>query len=262
MLVLNESARTNPSLRHRPLLELANYHVLGRVFYYLPYLAPFSPGKVLRIFGGLMALIELFNSLGVSLSSNPSSSHATQELGSRLTIAAISMQLGAIIIFIVLAVVFHRRCIRANILVKAVSTPLITLYVSMSLIFVRCIYRLVEHLGATTVDLDNLESLRRLSPILRHEWYFYIFEATLMLINSVIWNVWNPGRYLPHNYHVYLARDGRTEVQVNYKADSRPFLLKALSFLTFGLLFRHKLQERPFEELSQYPNENRDATST
>jgi hypothetical protein len=209
-----------------------------------------------------MAVVELLNSLGVSLSSNPSSSHSQQELGSHLTIAALAMQLGAIIIFILLAITFHRRCIRGNIRVKAVSTPLTTLYVSMALIFIRCIYRLVEHLGATTVDLNDLESLRKLSPILRYEWYFYIFEATLMLINSAIWNVWNPGRYLPRNYHVYLARDGRTEIQVNYKADSRPLLLKVLSFLTFGLLFRHKLQDRPFEELSQYPDENRGATPT
>ncbi|KEF54477.1 uncharacterized protein A1O9_09644 [Exophiala aquamarina CBS 119918] len=234
-----------------PLLELANYHVLGRVFYYVPHAAPLPPGKVLRVFGGLMAIIEALNSLGVSLSANPSSSDSTQELGSRLTIAAISMQLAAIVTFVLLATVFYRRCSKRGILVRSVSTPLNTLYISMALIFVRCIYRLVEHLGATAVELDNLDSLKKLSPILRFEVYFYIFEATLMLINSIMWNIWNPGRYLPKNYHVYLARDGRTEVLATEQPDDRSILLKVLSVLTFGLLFRRKTPDRPVDNQSE-----------
>jgi hypothetical protein len=195
-----------------------------------------------------MAFIEVLNSLGVSLSANPSSSHTTQELGSHLTIAAISMQLAAILTFVVLGAVFHHRCHRNKVLVGAVSTPLNTLYFSMALIFVRCIYRLVEHLGSTAIDLNDLDTLRKLSPILRYEWYFYIFEATLMLINSVIWNVWNPGRYLPRNYHVHLARDGRTEVQGHFKPDDRPLFVKILSICTFGLFFGAKTHEQPSED--------------
>lgn len=241
-----------------PLLELANYHVLGRVFYYVPYLTPLPPGRVLSTFGALIALVEALNALGVALSSNPSSSQSQQELGSRLTIAALAIQLGVIVIFVLLAAIFHRRCTRANIHAKAVSTPLITLYISMSLVLIRCIYRLVEHLGNTTVRLDNLESLRTLSPILRYEWFFYLFEATLMLINSVLWNVWNPGRYLPRNYHVHLAQDGTTEVEEEDKSDDRPLLAKAASVLTFGVLFRKK-ENQPFEELNNYPATNRQA---
>lgn len=203
-----------------------------------------------------MALVETLNALGVALSANPSSSHSQQELGSRLTIAALAIQLGVIVIFVLLAATFHRRCAKANIHAKAVSTPLITLYISMSLILVRCIYRLVEHLGNTTVRLDDVESLKALSPILRYEWFFYVFEATLMLINSVLWNVWNPGRYLPRNYHVYLAEDGRTELEGDDTPDNRPLLAKTASVLTFGILFRQKKGIRPFEELNDYPVAN------
>ncbi|KIX09108.1 uncharacterized protein Z518_00186 [Rhinocladiella mackenziei CBS 650.93] len=242
-----------------PLLELANYHVLGRIFYYVPYVAPLPAGRVLSTFGALMALVEALNALGVSLSSNPSSSHSQQELGSHLTIAALAIQLAVIVIFVLLAAIFHRRCAKANIHAKAVSTPLITLYISMSLILIRCIYRLVEHLGNTTVQLDDLESLMTLSPILRYEWFFYVFEATLMLINSVLWNVWNPGRFLPRNYHVHLARDGRTEIEGENKSDDRPLLAKAGSILTFGLLFGRKLENPRFEELNDYPGANRQA---
>ncbi|KAI1781320.1 hypothetical protein F4818DRAFT_451459 [Hypoxylon cercidicola] len=230
-----------------PLLELANYHVLGRIFYYVPHYTPLPPGRILSTFGGLMAAVETLNALGVALSSNPSSSN--QELGSRLTIAALSIQFVVILSCGALAGIFHWRCSRAKIRSKAVSTPLITLYVSLVLILIRCIYRFVEHLGNTTVHLNDFESLKTLSPILRYEWYFYIFEATLMFTNSVIWNIWNPGRYLPKNYHVHLARDGVTEVEGEAKPDSRPLWAKVASVLTFGLLFREKKDGGSYWEL-------------
>ncbi|KAL2833875.1 hypothetical protein BDW59DRAFT_179506 [Aspergillus cavernicola] len=223
-----------------PLLELANYHVLGRIFYYVPYLAPLSPDRVMSTFGALMALVEVLNALGVSLASNPSSSETQQETGSRLTIAALTMQLVVILTFVVLAVVFHHRCKKENVHVTAVSVPLRTLYVSMSLILIRCIYRLVEHSGHTTVDVDDIEVLRSLTPVLRYEWFFYVFEATLMLVNSVLWNIWNPGRYLPKSYRVYLARDGRSEIEGEDRPDERPLMTKIASVLTFGVLFRRK----------------------
>ncbi|KAI0197166.1 putative RTA1 domain protein [Xylaria flabelliformis] len=223
-----------------PLLELSNYHVLGRVLYYVPYFAPVPPGKVLAIFGGLLGFVEVLNALGVALAANPSSASSQQELGSRLTLASIGIQLGVIAIFIVIASLFHRRCIRAKVYTKAVSTPMITLYVSMAFIFIRSIYRLVEHVGNTSVDLSHPESLKTLSPLLTNEWVFYVFESTLMLLNSVLWNIWNPGRYLPKNYHVHLAADGRTEIEGEEYADDRPFLAKAAHVFTFGILFRKK----------------------
>lgn len=78
-----------------------------------------------------------------------------------------------------------------------------------------------------------------------------------MLINSVLWNVWNPGRYLPKNYHVYLAQDGRTELEGEETPDDRPLLAKAGSVLTFGFLFRNKQGNQPFQELSDLPVANR-----
>ena len=200
-----------------------------------------------------MALVEALNSIGVSLAANPTSSHSQQELGGHLTIAALAIQLVVIAIFVVLAGIFHRRCAKANIHTKTVSTPLITLYMSMALILVRCIFRLVQHTDNTTVRLDDPESLKALSPLLRYEWFFYLFEATLMLINSVIWNVWNPGRYLPQNHHVYLSRDGRTEIVGGDGRDDRPLWAKFASLLTFGLMFRQKRANRTFEELDDYP---------
>ncbi|KAK3326691.1 RTA1 domain-containing protein [Apodospora peruviana] len=227
-----------------PLLELANYHVLGRIFYYVPHCAPLPPGKVLRVFGGLMALVELLNALGVALSANPTSSHTTQELGTYLTITAIAIQLAIIAIFVIMAAIFQRRCSKAGVSHnRTISTPINTLYASMALIFTRCIYRLVQHMGNNTVKLKDVESLRTLSPVLRYEWFFYVFEASLMLINSALWNVWNPARYLPRDYHVYLSLDGRTEVQGEATPDGRSLLEKFASVMTFGIFFRPKKEE-------------------
>lgn len=242
---------TDP-VSHSPLLELANYHVLGRILYYVPYLAPLPPGRVLSTFGGLMLVVETLNSVGVALSTNRSPDHNSQELGGQITIAALAIQLGVIIILFVLAAIFHRRCAKANIHARAISTPLTTLYVSMALILIRCIYRLVEHFGNTTVRVGDAESLMALSPILRYEWYFYVFEASLMLINSVIWNVWNPGRYLPINRHIYLARDGKTELEAKVQQAGRPWL----ALLTLGMFFREKQEYHPFLELDNYSDSN------
>lgn len=196
-----------------------------------------------------MILVETLNALGVSLASNPSSSHTQQHLGSRMTLAALAIQLVVIIIFILLAGLFHRQCFQSKAHVKAISPTMFALYTSMALIFTRCIYRLVEHLGNTTIDINNPESLNNLNPILRYEWFFYVFEATLMLMNSAIWNILHPGRYLPRNYRVYLARDGVTEVEMREESDERSALAKVGSVLTLGVLFPRKQRNQTMEEL-------------
>ena len=203
-----------------------------------------------------MAVVELLNALGVSLSANSSSSKTQQELGSHLTIAAVAIQLCVIVVFMCMAGLFHWRCSKARIRNRSVSTPLTILYISMMLILVRCIYRLVEHLGNTTIELDNADSLQTLSPILRYEWFFYVFEAVLMLINSVIWNIWNPSRFLPRDYHIYLSQDGTTEIEGPKIVDNRSFTMKILHLLSFGILFRQKIDHQQPDESGNYPDTN------
>ncbi|KAH6640417.1 hypothetical protein F5144DRAFT_609421 [Chaetomium tenue] len=186
-----------------PLLELSNYHLLARLFSHIPHCAPLPAHRVLSTFGGLMAVVEALNAVGVALVANPAG--GAQALGTRLTLAALAIQ-----------VVVHAG-------------------------------------GETKVDLDDLEVLRGLSPLMRYEVYFYVFEASLMLLNSWLWNVWHPGRFLPRDRHVYLAEDG-TEVTGDIQEDSRPLLAKTAHVLTFGLLFRNKKEgAHRMQELSEYP---------
>ncbi|KAK5661104.1 hypothetical protein OQA88_10994 [Cercophora sp. LCS_1] len=235
-----------------PLLELANYHVLGRIFYYIPFLAPLPPGRVLATFGGLMALVEVLNAVGVALVANPSGQQTTQHLGKILVLVAIALQVLVILIFVALAGLFHRRCAKKNVKPRAAMVPLWTLYASMTLIFVRCMYRLVEHTGNTTIKLSDPDALRNLSPLLRYEWYFYVFEASLMLVNSFLWNIWHPGRFLRKNVH--LDADGLTEVHEDEKADQRPLLAKVGNVATFGIFFRNKAASQQFHQLNEYPS--------
>lgn len=190
-----------------------------------------------------MAVIEGLNGAGVSLSANADASESSKKNGHILVLVTLVLQVLVIITFAYLSISFHRRCIKARfpMQTKTVRSTLITLYMSMILIFVRCVYRLVENAtGTTSVDLDDMEALKELSPILRYEVYFYIFEASLMLVNSVLWNIRHPGPYLPQDHHIYLAQDG-TEVKGELSAsDRRPFLLNMLNTLFCGMLFRDK----------------------
>lgn len=214
-----------------------------------------------------MALIEALNAVGVALAANPTSSQTTQSLGKHLTLAALGIQIGVVIIFVLLAGTFHFRVLRFFSSVsppsssltppspsvpgkkqkekkrEVITTPLKTLYLSTALIFARCVYRLVEHAGNTTVRLRDLQALRALTPVLRYEWFFYVFEAGLMLVNSLLWNAWHPGRCAPAVVRglFYLAGDG-TEIMMSEEEerDGRSVLARVGNVFTFGVFFRRK----------------------
>jgi hypothetical protein len=192
--------------------------------YYVPYHAPIHPGRVLTTFGFISAIVEALNGWGASLSANQSLSNDSIETGHALIKASLLVQIVVIVCFVVLAVAFHRSCIKTGQRDRRVLSPLITLYISMTLIMIRTIYRTVEYFGVASInfhdpDLDHTD----LSPLIRHEWYFYVFEASLMLANSILWNMRHPRRYLPENNKIYLSVDGITEVEGPGYRDPRPF---------------------------------------
>lgn len=197
----------------------------------------------MSLFGALVAIVEALNGLGVAFTSNPSSSPSTQELGNKLTKASLAFQLAVITVCFILAVVFYRNFIELGFHNRNIKTPLTVLSLSMFLILVRCIYHLIEHVGNVRHAIDNLSSMKRLTPLLRYEWYFYVFEATIMLLNSAAWNLWHPGRYLPRYRDLCLSADGM-EVRAEEDLDDRPLLVKAGSVLTFGIFFRQRKTAR------------------
>ncbi|KAB8269513.1 RTA1 like protein-domain-containing protein [Aspergillus minisclerotigenes] len=233
-----------------PLLELANYQILGRILYYVPYRSPIHPGRVLTTFGMLSTVVEVLNALGVAYIANPELPESTLKLGHILMKISLIAQILVITVFCFLAAIFQRRCYRSGIRSRRVSTPLITLYISTFLIFVRCIYRIVEHFGASKVSPSSSGDLEGLSPILRHEWFFYVFEASLMLVNTLLWNWRHPRRFLPERSNIYLAQDGETELKGPGWKDQRPFLVTLCD--PFGWFDSNKKKERPFWENNGY----------
>ncbi|KAH7324388.1 hypothetical protein B0I35DRAFT_388118 [Stachybotrys elegans] len=232
-----------------PLLELSNYHILGRLFYYVPYSAPIPAHLVLRIFGTLMLVVEVLNTLGASLAVNPTSRPSQQQAGSIMTIIAISTQVVVITVFFGLAGIFHTRCIKGGSGYHNVKTVLQALYASMALILGRCVYRLVQHARESHVQINDMESLQHLDPIFLYEAYFLVFEASFMLLNSIVWIVWTPGRYLPKEYHKYLAQDGN-EIEGQQLIDQRSLGAKIVHVVTFGLLYHKEKPNHASQELS------------
>ncbi len=84
-----------------------------------------------------------------------------------------------------------------------------------------------------------------LSPIIRYEWFFYFFEATLMLCNQWLMNVRHPRKYLPKSTKTYLARDGVTEVTGPGYKDTRPFFITLVDpFDLLGLIHGRDKESR------------------
>lgn len=79
---------------------------------------------------------------------------------------------------------------------------------------------------------------KSLSPAIRYESFFYVFEAMLMLINHVLLNVRHPRMWLPKSTKTYLSRaDGATEIDGPGYKDGRPFWVTLVDpFDVHGLL--------------------------
>lgn len=146
-------------------------------------------------------------------------------MGRDLLKAALMIQLAVITTFILLAIYFHRRCYKARLLPQNLKAILYTLYCSSALIMIRTIYRTVEYFSISQINVTPGFNPMSISPIIRYEWFFWVFEALLMLTNSALLNARHPAKYLPRSNKVYLAEDGVTEIEGPGYEDRRFFLL-------------------------------------
>lgn len=237
----------------RPILELANFHVLGRILSFVPHCAPMRPGRVLATFGLLSMLVEVLNGVGASLMANPRLPARLARLGDAVLKAGLVLQIAVIALFVLCTGTFHARCARAGVLLRGgggsggggdaggrrevrgrLATPLLVMYVSTALVLVRTVYRSVEYFG-----FDGLAEAEatggEVSPLLRHEWFFYVFDASLMLVNSCLWTVYHPRRYLPVNNRIHLEQDGVTETEgPGWKAERSPWMTSVDPFGYLG----------------------------
>ena len=124
----------------------------------------------------------------------PSSSPSTQQLGLHIYMGGVGINLFFNCFFIALCIRTHLKLAReqqnGGISMEAANSPmhakhlLYLLYVVLTLIVYRNIYRLIEF--SAGVD----------STITLHEWYTYVFDSTPMLLALIVVNTYHPGRIL------------------------------------------------------------------
>ncbi|KAL1846390.1 hypothetical protein Plec18170_009241 [Paecilomyces lecythidis] len=238
----------------RPVYEGANFLTLGRILYYIPYHAPIHPGRVFTTFVALGAAIEAITANGASRVANSDASADAQNAGKAMLKAALIMQIALMVGFVALATKFYYNCHRAGVMNSKVKRALYVLYCSCTLITIRTIYRTVEYFTAASLNISNVKDI---SPILKDEWFFWVFEAMVMFLNTSMLNIFHPMRWLPRSNKVYLSKDGVTEIEGPGFDDHRHFLLTIFDpFDIYGLVTgRHKKDQ--FWEVEA--NENRES---
>ncbi|KAH7117938.1 RTA1 like protein-domain-containing protein [Dendryphion nanum] len=208
-----------------PVYALINYLILSRILFYIPYLAPMHPGRVATTFVGLDGVCELLIGQGAWRMANSSMTEKQRKLGSNLVTASLCLQAALFGAFGIIAARFHYRALKAGVLNKDLCTVLYVLYVSAGIVTIRCIYRLVEYIEGWN------------SVLYKNEVFFWIFEAVIMFLNTLLLNMFHPGKRLPRSNTVFLARDGVTERQGPGWDDDRPWIVTIFDpFDVHGLL--------------------------
>jgi hypothetical protein len=229
---------------------LANFLILARLFHFVPYFAPMHPARMLVTFGSLTAVIELLSIAGIAYLTNRDLPDKSLGIGDTLTKASLVVQLLDIALFYVLAGIFHHCCSAGGIKASSMARPLAASYVSMGLLLARTICRMVEHFGSPLLSAKALEEPLSLSPAVRFEVYFYVFDASLSLLAAVVWNVVHPGRYLPADPRRYLAQDGVTVLVGPEWKDSRS--LTETFFNPFAMLTSRGGHQKQFWQHNGY----------
>lgn len=205
-----------------PIYAVVDYLVLSRLLFYIPYFSPLHPGRVLTTFVGIDAIIEGVIVNGAVRTVNFSATEKTREVGSIMVKTALILQALMFFLFVLLAGRFQLQCERAKVLKPKHRTVLRVMYVSATIVTARCIYRIVEYFQGTDGE------------VYRHEAYFYVFEASIMFINTLILNIWHPGARLPQDNKVFLAKDGVTERRGPGWDDDRPWIVTVFDPFDLG----------------------------
>ena len=195
-----------------PVYNGANYFIFGRALYYLPYLAPIHPGRVWTTFVTLDALDGIIAGNGASFAANPDNTPSTQRIGVILVKVSLFLLIGMFLCFVSLVIHFHLAAKRAGVFNYRMKVIVYELYLSNFLILFRNCFRT----AAFFYPWNSLANGK--------EWPFYVLEVLPMLLNTFLLNIYPPAKYLPANQKVYLAVDGKTEVEGPGMVDKRPFL--------------------------------------
>lgn len=190
----------------------ANYFIFGRALYYLPYLSLIHPGRVWTTFVVFDTIDGILAGNGAALAANQENPASKIRLGIVLVKVSLFLLLGLFLAFVSLVIHFHRRAVENGVFNRKMKIIIYEMYVSSFLILIRNCFR-------TAAFFYPYNSVAN-----GEEWPFWVFESVPMLCNTVMLNIWPPAKYLPRNGKVYLAMDGKTELEGPGMVDKRPFL--------------------------------------
>ncbi|OBT58127.1 hypothetical protein VE04_01650 [Pseudogymnoascus sp. 24MN13] len=141
--------------------------------------------RLTKIFVGGDVLSFLAQSGGAGILSNAKTTSSVN-LGQNVITAGLGIQVLFFGLFVVVAMVFHLRIQKSPTTRSSSATipwerHLIVLYTACLLILVRSVFRIIEYV----MGQDGV--------LLSHEIYVYIFDATLMFLAMIVFNVCHPG---------------------------------------------------------------------
>ncbi|PGH13037.1 hypothetical protein AJ79_03874 [Helicocarpus griseus UAMH5409] len=219
----------------------ADYFICGRLFSFIPSAAPMSPIRVVRTFIAFDLLAEVCVWAGAGLQAGAGSFTSTRyKTGLNLIRVAMTVQASLFTSFVAVLAIFHVRVRRIRAKWQTTEdgskrrrfmTVVYCLYTSSMLIIIRSAY----HIAETFVPDEHV--FRTTEPP------FIVCEAVIMLLNTVMFNVFHPGLILPTDSRAYIGLDGQERVNEALEGalhDSRPLVMKILDPLDFKGLFAKK----------------------
>lgn len=237
--------RTLPTLRclrlgrgllttHSAVAAAANYFILGRTLYYIPWASPIDPRRATQIFIFLDWLIGIFVAVGLTHIYKDSRSDA--RLGRAFVRASLILQVVLYTFYLAILGIWHRRILKAKVQRPPNPWYLLALHACGVLILIRCIYRTIEYFQGATGYLAVREV------------YYYIFDALAILGMSLLLNIFHPGKFFPEDGSIYLATDGLTEVKGPGWSDERRWYWATLDPLGLADCFKAGRKKPKFWE--------------
>lgn len=126
------------------------------------------------------------------------------DLGEHVITAGLGIQVLFFGLFIVVAAIFHMRIrampsLRSQQLTVPWQSYLFILYTASALIMVRSVFRIAEYV----MGQDGF--------LLRHEYFLYIFDAALMFMSMILFNVWHPSKIIANHHLSKHSRDPESQ---------------------------------------------------
>ncbi|KAL5334111.1 RTA1 like protein-domain-containing protein [Aspergillus crustosus] len=172
------------------------YMLLGRIISGLNAgsLSPIRPTWLTKIFVTGDVISFLLQSGGGGMQASAKDADKA-EMGEKMILGGLFVQILFFSIFIVVSIIFHRRMLSTPLHRVGTDIPwnryLKILYVVSVLIMIRSVFRVAEYAQGKDGYLQGKEV------------FIYALDAALILVCSVVLNVWHPGKIVSRRQGVY-----------------------------------------------------------